>query len=148
MDTTRLRIILPNDQLARQVEQRLAEHARTEREPAQMMDLGTIILLATLAGTLATVQKARAETAKVEAETRKTEAEMAKVEAETAKVEAETNQVRLATLKELLALKQQLAAQGQAEDARIGAPGSELRTFADADEAFLRGLLGLNTALH
>jgi hypothetical protein len=141
MDTTRLRIILPNDQLARQVEQRLAPHASTEREPAQMMDLGTIILLATLAGTLVTVQKTRAETAKVEAETEKTRAE-------TAKVEAETEQVRLATLNEMLALKQQLQQQGQAEEARIGAPGSELRTFADADEAFLRGLLGLNTALH
>jgi hypothetical protein len=140
MDTLKLRIILPNDQLARQVEQRLAPHAphaRTEREPATTMDLGTIILLATLAGTLVTVQKTRAETAKVEAETEKTRAE-------TAKVEAETEQVRLATLNEMLALKQQLQQQGQAEEARIGAPGSELRTFADVDEAFLRGLLGLS----
>jgi hypothetical protein len=141
MDTLKLRIILPNDQLARQVEQRLAEHAHTEREPAQMMDLGTIILLATLAGTLVTVQKTRAETEKTRAETEK-------VAAETEKIRAETERARLATLNEMLTLKQQLAAQGQAEDARIGAPGSELRTFADVDEAFLRGLLGLNTALH
>jgi hypothetical protein len=141
MDTLKLRIILPNDQLARQVEQRLAEHAHTEREPAQMMDLGTIILLATLAGTLVTVQKTRAETEKTRAETEK-------VAAETEKIRAETERARLATLNEMLALKQQLQQQGQAEDARIGAPGSELRTFADVDEAFLRGLLGLNTALH
>jgi hypothetical protein len=144
MDTPRLRIILPNDQLARQVEQRLAPHASTEREPAQMMDLGTIILLATLAGTLVTVQKTRAETEKTRAETEKVAAETEKIRAETAKVAAETDQVRLATLKELLALQQQLQQQGQAADARIGAPGSELRTFADADEAFLRGLLGLS----
>jgi hypothetical protein len=140
MDTTRLRIILPNDQLARQVEQRLAPHAphaRTEREPATTMDLGTIILLATLAGTLATVQKVRAETEKTRAETEK-------VAAETEKIRAETERARLATLNEMLALKQQLQQQGQAEEARIGAPGSELRTFADVDEAFLRGLLGLS----
>jgi cytochrome c oxidase assembly protein Cox11 len=141
MDTLKLRIILPNDQLARQVEQRLAPHARTERERASTLDFGTIVMMITLAGATVAVYKKFAETEKVQAETEKTQAE-------TEKIRAETEQVRLATLNEMLALQQQLQQQGQAEEARIGAPGSELRTFADADEAFLRGLLGLNTALH
>jgi hypothetical protein len=123
MATTQLRIILPNDALARQVESRLADQARVEREPASSMDLATIVLLATIGASLANMAASRAQ------------AEASRAQAEATRMEA---------LKTMLEIKQQLQQQGQAGAARIGAPGGELRTFAEADEAFLRQLLGLD----
>jgi hypothetical protein len=136
MDPVQLRIILPNDALARQVEQRLADYGRTEREPASSMDLGTIAILATIGVSLASIAATRAQTEATRAQIDLTRAQ---VEATHAQAEA----TRLAALKTMLEIKQQLQQQGQAGKARIGAPGGELRTFADADEAFLRQLLGV-----
>jgi hypothetical protein len=122
MDTTQIRIILPNDRLARQVEQRLAGQARTEREPSNSMDLATIAVLVSIGATLASIGATRAQ-------------------AEASRAQAEAT--RMAALKTMLEIKQQLVQQGQAGAARIGAPGSAPRSFADADETFLRQLLGL-----
>ena len=125
MDTPQFRLILPNDAMARQVEQRLADHARTEREPAQTMSLEIIALLVTIGASLVGIRATQAQT-----------------EATRAQAEA----TRMATLKLMLELQQQLRQQGQADSAKIGPPDGPLRPFAEADEAFLRHLLGLPAA--
>lgn len=122
MPIQQLRLILPSDRLARQVEGRLASQARVEREPAGARDLATIALLVSIGASLASAVAAQAQ-----------------VSASRAQAEA----TRLEVLKSMLELRQQLVQQGQAEAARIGAPGGQLRSFAAADEGFLRELLGL-----
>lgn len=121
----RLRLILPSDALATQVEQRLADIAHTEREPAQHLGLETIVLLATIGTSLASIAASRAQ-----------------IDATRAQIEA----IRMETLKTMLEIRQQLRQQGQADVARVGAVGGQLRSFADADEAFLRELLDLPAA--
>ena len=136
MDTLQIRLILPNDAMARQVEQRLADHARIEREPAQIMGLDTIILLVNIVPTLVGILNMRAQT----------EAAQAQAEANIAVAQAQAEATRMATLKLMLEIQQQLRQQGQADSAKIGPPDGPLRPFAEADEAFLRHLLGLPAA--
>lgn len=136
MDTLQIRLILPNDAMARQVEQRLADHARIEREPAQTMSLETIVLLVGIGSTLVGMLNTRAQT----------EATIAATRAQTEAAQAQTEATRMATYKLMLELQQQLRQQGQADSAKIGPPDGPLRPFAEADEAFLRHLLGLPAA--
>ncbi len=103
MDTQQLRIILPNDRLARQVEQRLDGYARIQREPATTMDLATIALLVSIGATLASISATRAQ-----------------AEASRAQVEA----TRMETFKTMLEIKQQLVQQGQAHSADRGGGGA------------------------
>lgn len=48
-----------------------------------------------------------------------------------------------AAVKTLLEIREMLTRQGKAEQARIATPAGEERSFADADEAFLKELLGI-----
>ncbi len=48
-----------------------------------------------------------------------------------------------ATVKTLLEIKELLTREGKAEQARIAAPSGQERSFAEADEAFLKELLGI-----
>jgi hypothetical protein len=125
MDALQLRLILPSDALAAQVERRLADIARTEREPTQVLGLETIVLLTTIGTSLASIAATRAQ-----------------IDASRAQIEA----MRMETLKTMLEIRQQLTQQGQADVARVGPAGGQLRSFADADEVFLRELLGLPAA--
>jgi hypothetical protein len=118
------------------LEQRLAGYARTEREPAHTMDFGTIAILATIGATLASIAATRAQT-----EASQAQAEATRAQAEASRAQAEAT--RMQALKTMLEIKQLLQQQGQAQAARIGAPGGPLRTFAEADEVFLRELLEL-----
>lgn len=141
MDPVQLRIILPGDTLARQVEQRLAKYGRTEREPAQTLDLGTIAILATIGTSLAAIAATRAQAEATRAQIDLTRAQVEATKAQVEATRAEAEATRLEALKTILEIRQQLQQQGQAGAARIGTPGGELHTFADADEAFLRQLL-------
>jgi hypothetical protein len=116
-DTTTLMITLPADEaLAAQLEQRLARHAEVMRPPPQTLSLETIALLASIGASLATIATTRASIAHTKAETVKT----------------------------LLEIKQMLQEQGRADEVRIGPATGPTRSLADADEAFLKQLLGVD----
>lgn len=130
-----LRLLLSRHAAAR-VEAALAAHGRTEREPAQTLDLATIALLATIGLTLAQMGTAQAQMRATEAQL-----ELTRAQAEATRAQAEAT--RAAALKTMLEIRRELEAQGQAAQARIGPAAGPLRSFAEADEAFLRDLLGM-----
>jgi hypothetical protein len=74
-----------------------------------------------------------------------TRAQVELTQAQVAATQAQAETSRVAALKTMLDIERELQAQGQAAQARIGAPGGPMRSFAEADEAFLRGLLGLGS---
>lgn len=116
-DNTTLMITLPADEaLAAQLEQRLARHAEVMRPPPQALNLEMIALLVSIVASLTTIAANRAGIAHTKAE----------------------------TLKTLLEIKQMLAEQGRAAEVRIGVPTGPTRSLADADEAFLKQLLGVD----
>lgn len=123
-DTTTLMITLPADEaLAAQLEQRLARHAEVMRQSPQVLMLETIALIASIAATSAA---AAASVAAIRAS------------------QASVAQTRVETLKTLLEIKQLLAAQGHADQVKIGTPAIPARSLADADESFLKTLLALD----
>ncbi|MBX0331138.1 hypothetical protein K2Z83_26160 [Oscillochloris sp. ZM17-4] len=118
MDTLQLRITLPSRAMAAEVERSLAGQATVEREPAVSYSIEAVTMLVSLAAGLVSLQAARTQ----------------------------LESSRLEVLKKMLEVKAQLAQQGQDAKARIGAADGDMRSFADADEAFLRQLLGLPEA--
>jgi hypothetical protein len=144
-DTVQLRLILPSHAAATRVETALAAHGRTEREPAQTLDLGTIVILASLGLSLAQIGALQAQAEATRAQVEATRAQVELTQAQVAATQAQAETSRVAALKTMLDIQRELQAQGQAAQARIGAPGGPMRSFAEADEAFLRGLLGLGS---
>lgn len=112
MPAIELLIRLPAD-TADLVEQRLAPHAEVQRLPPQSFDLATIALLASIGASLGSMGVAYATVQKS----------------------------RVDTVKTLLEIQKLLVEQGRAGAAQIGSAKIGTRSFADADEVFLRRLL-------
>jgi hypothetical protein len=124
MSSIQLLITLPADaNLADLVEQRLAPHAEVLRPPPQSFEPTMLLIASLIAATGASVAAAGASLAAIQ------------------QSRAATQESKAALLKTILEIKQMLAQQGQAAQARIGTPAAGTRTFAEADEAFLRRLL-------
>jgi hypothetical protein len=143
--TVQIRLILPSHAIATRVETALAAHGRTEREPAQTLDLGTIAILATIGLTLAQISATQAQTEVTRAQVEATRAQVELTQAQLEATKAQAEASRVEVLKTMLDIQRELQAQGQAGKTRIGAPGGPMCSFADADEAVLRDLLGLGS---
>jgi|GEM_PF-5062610 len=116
-DTTTLMITLPADEaLAAQLEQRLARHAEVMRQPPETLSLEAIFLIVSIGASGAGIMAAGAATVASVTE----------------------------FIKNILEIRQLLIQQGRAAEVRIGPPTGPARSLADADEAFLKQLLGVD----
>lgn len=123
-DTTTLLITLPADEaLAAQLEQRLTRHAQVMRPPPQTLLLETIALIVSIGASVAAIRASQAATEATRASIKQTQVE---------------------TLKTLLEIQTMLQEQGRAAQVKIGSPAVPARSLADADEAFLKTLLGVD----